>query len=455
MKPQTKSIARIQSRMGRLIFVGVLALIATIRVQADPIPGLFNTGVDANRVALPAGAVDPHYIMTINIDSGSSDAFVHIEGFPISPNGPWVANTAISKWISPRADTTGAAGGDYTYQLTFDLTNFDPTTASITGNWATDNGGVDILINGISTGNANTIQFTAYTPFSITNGFIDGLNTIDFEVNNASVGWTGLRVELSGTATPFIPTAPGLSTQPVSLCVGLGADATFSVTAFGNPAPTYQWRKNGTGIGAATSASFTISPVASGDAGGYDVVVTNPSGSITSLVATLTVGVALVNPSFEADTFTVFPGYVRDNGPITGWNALGGHGINPTADGSSPFADNGTIPDGKQVAFMQDGGALSQTISNFAAGADYYVQYFENGRSSDVSPAFLAVTIDDGVNPTLTIVPAHSVPSVGDSNPYIRVTSDTFTASAASLTLSFVKSSPQGGDATAAGRGSG
>src|SRR5258708_39631949 len=94
MKPQTKSIARIQSRMGRLIFVGVLALIATIRVQADPIPGLFNTGVDANRVALPAGAVDPHYIMTINIDSGSSDTFVHIEGFPISPNGPWAATTA-------------------------------------------------------------------------------------------------------------------------------------------------------------------------------------------------------------------------------------------------------------------------------------------------------------------------------------------------------------------------
>src|SRR5260370_2488775 len=190
-------------------------------------------------------------------------------------------------------------------------------------------------------------------------------------------------------------------------------------------------------------------PVASGDAGGYDVVLTNPSGSITSLVATLTVGVALVNPSFEADTFSVYPGYVSGNGPITGWNALGGHGINPILDGRSPFADNGTIPDGKQVAFMQDVGALSQTISNLSAGADYYAQSFENKRTSDGSPAFLAVTIDDGVNPTITIVPAHSVPSVGGANPYIRVTSDTFTASAATLTLSFVKSSPQGGDTTA------
>src|SRR5260370_6912841 len=175
--------------MGRSVMVVVLALIATSRVQADPIPGLFNTGVDANRVALPAQSVDPHYIITVNSDSMSSDAFVHIEGFPISPNGPWVANTAISKWISPRADSTMAAGGDYTYDLTFDLTNFDPNTASITGNWATDNGGVDILINGISTGNANTIQFTAYTPFSITNGFIVGLTTIDFQSNNPTVAW--------------------------------------------------------------------------------------------------------------------------------------------------------------------------------------------------------------------------------------------------------------------------
>jgi hypothetical protein len=448
MKPQTKSIARIQNRMGRLIIVGVLALTARFSVQADPIPTLFNTGVDTNRVALPAGAIDPHYIITVNSDNSlSSDAFVHIEGFPIVP-GVWLANTTISKWIAPRADSTMAAGGDYTYELTFDLTNFDPTTASITGNWATDNGGVDILINGISTGNANNNGFSVYTPFSITNGFSPGLNTIDFEVNNQGVGWTGLRVELSGTATPVISTPPGITVQPVSQCIGLGADATFSVTAFGNPAPTYQWRKNGTGIGGATSASFTISPVASGDAGGYDVVVTNPSGSITSVVATLTVGVALVNPSFEADTFANFPGYVTGNGPITGWNALGGHGINPGV-GFSPFADNGTIPNGKQVAFMQQAGAMSQAIGGFTMGADYFVRYFENKRTSDGSPASLAATIDDGVNPTITIVPSHAVPSVGGVSPYLQVTSDTFKASGTNLTLSFVKSNPQGCDDTA------
>src|SRR5260370_5388668 len=196
MKRHTKSILRIQSRMDSLTILGVLAFIDTIRFQADRIPTLFNTGLDTNRLALPAAAVDPHYIFTVNPDSGSADAIVHNDGFPIS-QGAWLANTASSKWIAPLANTVGAAGGDYTYELTFDLTNFDPTTASITGNWASDNGGLDILINGVSTRTVNN-RFKGFTPFPITTGFIDGLNTIHFVLKNHAARDTGLPVELSG-----------------------------------------------------------------------------------------------------------------------------------------------------------------------------------------------------------------------------------------------------------------
>ena len=52
------------------------------------------------------------------------------------------------------------------------------------------------------------------------------------------------------------------------------------------------------------------------------------------------------NAGFEADVFTVFPGYVSSNSPITGWlgNFPSSHGLNPSS--GSPFADNGIIPQG-------------------------------------------------------------------------------------------------------------
>ena len=91
----------------------------------------------------------------------------------------------------------------------------------------------------------------------------------------------------------------------------------------------------------------------------------------------------IVNPSFEVDTFATFPGYVSGNGPITGWNALGGHGVNPGTFGG-PFTDNGTIPDGTKAAFLQADGAMSQVVNGFIVGASYQVRHFENeiGRAS-------------------------------------------------------------------------
>src|ERR1019366_1726719 len=68
-----------------------------------------------------------------------------------------------------------------------------------------------------------------------------------------------------------------------------GTGTTFTVAAAGAPAPGYQWRKNGTAIGNATSASYIIAFAQAGDAGSYDVVVTNSAGSVASSVAALTV----------------------------------------------------------------------------------------------------------------------------------------------------------------------
>ncbi len=83
---------------------------------------------------------------------------------------------------------------------------------------------------------------------------------------------------------------PAISSQPASATVTVGSTATFSVTATSDTALSYQWRKNGTAISGATSASYTTPPTTTADNGAlYSVVVTNAKGSVTSANATLTV----------------------------------------------------------------------------------------------------------------------------------------------------------------------
>src|SRR5664280_277648 len=92
--------------------------------------------------------------------------------------------------------------------------------------------------------------------------------------------------------------APTFTTQPTSQTVTAGAAVSFTAAAGGPPAPTYQWRKNGANLTGATSASYTIASVATGDAGTYTVVATNSAGTVTSNGAVLTVNAATVAPAF-------------------------------------------------------------------------------------------------------------------------------------------------------------
>jgi hypothetical protein len=166
---------------------------------------------------------------------------------------------------------------------------------------------------------------------------------------------------------------------------------------------------------------------------------------ITALITLLSLSTSaqpvIINPSFEVDPTPAPPGY----GIITGWMPGGGlvdgYGINEV---NGAFADNGLIPDGTRVAFIQDNGALSQRVSGFTVGAPYWLAYRENARGFCCGERFatLLVTVDGR-----TVIANHVVPIVGDTNPYRIVTSAMFTASATDLTVSFTKSGM--GDSTA------
>ncbi|MEA3183694.1 MAG: hypothetical protein QOJ74_171 [Ilumatobacteraceae bacterium] len=83
---------------------------------------------------------------------------------------------------------------------------------------------------------------------------------------------------------------PAIASPPVSTTVLVGDPATFSVVATGNAPLSYQWQRGGVNIAGARSASYILPTTTLADSGSqFRVVVTNASGSTTSVSATLTV----------------------------------------------------------------------------------------------------------------------------------------------------------------------
>jgi hypothetical protein len=290
---------------------------AEVTVQ-EVVPGHLNTGIGLDGQPLLAGQIDPSFKIIVNPDApGVQDAIVQ-SGNP----GAWLANTPTAQWIGPRENTAAAAGapasdggeapGVYVYRTTLDLTGFDLESVDITGRWASDNNGVEIRVNGTSVGFPNTANtFSTLVPFTINNLSFPGLlttgvNTIDFVVENASLGFTGLLVE-DFQAIGFIApgTAPYIAIQPVSVTGVHGDSAVLAVGASGSSPLAYQWYKGTEPISGETSAVLSVPVDDLTVAGTYKVRVTNSAGFAESSEATLTVTNAA--PVATADSLATDP----------------------------------------------------------------------------------------------------------------------------------------------------
>ena len=123
-----------------------------------------------------------------------------------------------------------------------------------------------------------------------TNNVLTLSNSQPANAGDYAVVVTNLAGSVTSTvATLTVLVPPAISAGPGSLMTAQGSNAVFSVHATGTLPLSYQWRESGSDIAAGTDSAYTRTNAQCADAGGFDVVITNLAGSITSIVAVLTV----------------------------------------------------------------------------------------------------------------------------------------------------------------------
>ena len=227
------------------------------------------------------GATNASYTLTPTATSDSGATFDVV-----------VSNSAGS--VTSQAATLTVQAGVTAPSITTqpqNVTVTEPTAATFT---VTASGTAPLSYqwrrNGTNTGGATNASYTL-TPTATS----DSGATFDVVVSNSAGSVTSQAATLTVQAGA---TPPSITTQPQNVTVTEPTAATFTVTASGTAPLSYQWRRNGTNIGGATNASYTLTPTATSDSGAtFDVVVSNSAGSVTSQAATLTVQSSGPSPS--------------------------------------------------------------------------------------------------------------------------------------------------------------
>ncbi len=144
---------------------------------------LFNTGVDASGDVLSGGDLDPHWLIT----SGPGITVATPAEVLNSAHATYASSTE-SRWIWVESDGGAGVNSPYVFTQEFDLTGFDLSTASISGSWGVDNSGF-IRLNGQTTGIGSgtlslsgnvTGNFGTFHNFTLNDGFVPGVNTLEF-----------------------------------------------------------------------------------------------------------------------------------------------------------------------------------------------------------------------------------------------------------------------------------
>jgi hypothetical protein len=303
--------------------------------------------------------------------------------------------------------TLNADGCTNTQSVVLRIAGNPPVAYDVTGGGAYCAGGSGVNI-GLSNSETGVNYQLVRDGTTNVGGVVAGTGAaISFGSQTVAGIYTVVATDAGGTttmnsnATVTVNSAPAITTQPQSLTNGIGCSASFSVAATGTAPLTYQWRKGGVNIGGATNNTYTISSIVSGDAGSYDVVVTNACGSVTSNAVTLTVNPPLTAGTHNTDGVTACSNY--NPAALTVSGTTGGSGTGTysyqwqiSTNGGSNWND---IPGATNNSYDPSNLVPAGTYSYRVAVADACLQ----------SATTAAKTITIVADPTVTITGAGAI----------------------------------------------
>lgn len=264
--------------------------VAFLNQSARPVEAVVT--IDAARVTVASGAA-----LRVRRDNGPEETATFANGVTtvrVSPGGitTFVIEQAVPQ-LGLQADYTDGAGaalgaGSYDRrtaafgrvvgavvslsprrQHAYVYTDADPATlAAARLRYRIDDGAEQLLTKS---------EF----PFEFTVPLPAGTRSVNYTLEGVTASGAtqvGPSVTLTVDPTPVLLESP----QPQSTIAGRAV--TLSVTAAGDGPFTYQWRRNGVALPGATAPTLTLAGVP-GEAGDYDVLVSNAQGTTTSAPA--------------------------------------------------------------------------------------------------------------------------------------------------------------------------
>jgi len=179
--------------------------------------GITNSAADSLTLYSTSPADASHWMVSTNVLGGAGDG--QLSSFSTNNFQTAVARSDGSGWIANIPSGTNGWIGDWTFfvfRQTFDLTGYNLSTVNLQFQWAADDSGqgfaargswipkyslnAGVLVNGSWPPDGTSYSYGPTV--SLTNGFVSGLNTIDFYVEGNGVTDGMMLKSIRFTAEP-------------------------------------------------------------------------------------------------------------------------------------------------------------------------------------------------------------------------------------------------------------